>query len=383
MRQRIQEFIDRYFYQRRYNYRRTLLNLSEALSTILRLDELGETLLSRLNEVLQPRFAALLLKENSGHRVYQHIGDEGKLNETLSEFDLDSIKNEPERMDRKGLAVPLLSKGNCVGLVLLGEKLSEQTYNAEDISLMQTLSHQIAISVENATMYERSQFLSYISHDLRTPLTSIKARADNLLDEVVGELNERQREYIGRISWNCERLVRMVNDLLYLSRSVTRKLDFVPTNLSLLSLIREAVSDLSSIAHKKGIRLDLNCASDVTLSADEDKLDRIITNLLDNAIKFTHSGGKVSVCVNDKAEYVDIWVEDTGIGISPERLSEIFHWYTQVKQEEEEESEGLGIGLAIVKELVELHGGEISVQSEPGKGSRFIVTLPKGQGNER
>ena len=174
----------------------------------------------------------------------------------------------------------------------------------------------------------------------------------------------------------------MTEELLYLSKGFAGKLSFTPNNIRLFSLIREVVFDLTSAAHEKGVSLDFSCSSDVTLSADEDKLRRVITNLLDNAIKFTHSGGKVSLCVQDKAECVEIPVEDTGIGIPPERLSEVFHWYTRVEQEEEK-SEGLGIGLAIVKELVELHGGEISVQSQPGKGSRFTVTLPKVRGDER
>ena len=382
MRLRIQEFIDRCFHQRRYKYRQTLLNLSETLSTMLRLDDLGGTLLSQLDEALQPKFAALLLREDSGYHVYQHIGDEERLSEVLNEFDSGSIGNEPERMDRKGLAIPFSSKGNRVGFVLLGEKLSGRAYNAEDISLMRMLSPQIAISVENATMYDRAQFFSYVCHDLGAPLAAIKSLADNLLDVVIGELNERQRKDIRRISWNCERHERMTKELLYLSKGFAGKLSFTPSNIRLFSLIREVVFDLTSAAHEKGVSLDFSCSPDITLSADEDKLRRVITNLLDNAIKFTHSGGKVSLCVQDKTECVEISVEDTGIGIPPERLSEVFHWYTRVEQEEEK-SGGLGIGLTMVKELVELHGGEISVQSEPGKGSRFTVTLPKVRGDER
>ena|GEM_PF-1755254 len=479
MKRRIQEFIDRVFYQRRYNYRRTLLNLSEALSTMLRLGELCQTLLSQLGEVFQPEFAALLLREgllvhgsigllvkDSGYGVCRWVGDEEKLREALGELDLGSserklklatpevIKGEPERMSGRRLAVPLLSKGEPVGIILLGGKLSGEEYNAEDVSLLKMLSYQTAISIENAAIYERlrervssmedaysrlieafrgadtgwantrfapterrvrenelaarsaeediiselgmitealingseklraldelkSQFLSDVSHELRTPLTSIKGYADNLLDGVVGGLGERQRRYMERISKNCERLARMVNNLLYLSRIEAGMIEFTPTSLSLFSLISEVVFDSASIAEEKGVSLDSNCPSGVTLSADEDKLRQIIINLLDNAIKFTPSVGKVSVHVEDKVEHVDISVEDTGIGIPPEDLGKVFDRFQRVQRKGSGDSEGIGLGLAIVKCLVQLHGGTISVQSELGKGSRFTVTLPK------
>jgi len=441
LRHRVQEFIDKFFYQRRYNYRRTLLNLSEALSTILRLDELSETLLTQLNEALQPEFAALVLRRRSEYQVYRQIGNAEKLSVALGELDVESIRGRPERIIDSMLAIPLLSKGNLVGVILLGGKLSGQRYNAEDISLMEILSHQTAISIENATIYERlrervsfmdeaynrlvetfrrsnpeltppekpeleeediiseldmiaealvrsserlraldelkSQFLSNVSHELRTPLTSIKGYADNLLDGVVGELDERQRRYIERISQNSERLVKMINDLLSLSRIEAGRIEFNPVNLSLYSLMEEMVFEFTNIAEKKGVSLSFDCPPDLTIFADGDKLREIIINLVDNAIKFTPSGGKVTLQAEEREKYVDISVEDTGAGIPPESLDEIFDRFHQVQMREKVNSEGIGIGLAIVKSLVELHGGNVIVRSEPGKGSRFTVTLPK------
>jgi signal transduction histidine kinase len=441
LRHRVQEFIDKFFYQRRYNYRRTLLNLSEALGTILRLDELGETLLTRLDEVLQPEFAALLLRRGSEHQIYRQVGDREKLSAALRELDVESIRGRPERIIDSNLAIPLMSKGNLVGVILLGGKLSGQGYNAEDISLMEILSHQTAISIENATIYERlrervnfmeeaynrlvetfrrsnpeltppekpaleeediisqldmiaealvrsserlrkldelkSQFLSNVSHELHTPLTSIKGYADNLLDGAVGELDEKQKKCMEGISQNTERLVRMVNDILSLSRIEAGRIEFNPTNFSLYSLMEEMVFELTNIADKKGIFLSFNCPSDLRIFVDEGKLREVIINLVDNAIKFTPSGGKVTLQAEEREKYVDISVEDTGIGIPPESLDEIFDRFHQVQRKERGNSEGIGIGLAIVKSLVDLHGGNVTVQSEPGKGSRFTVTLPK------
>ena len=439
MKHRIQELIDKAFYQRRYSYRLTLLNLSEAISMMLRLDELGKTLLNQLDEVLQPEFTAILLGSDSTYQVHKQTGDEEKLKETLRQINLKSIKDKPIRTNKGILVIPLLRKSQPIGFILLGKKRSGKNYNAEDISLMKTLSHETAVAIENAMIYEKlrervsymedayerlikafreshpeiptpknplsenkdiisqldvitealiksseklkeldelkSQFLSNVSHELRTPLASIKGYADNLLDGVVGELDEKQRKYMERISVNCDRLVRMITDLLTLSRIEAGKIEFKPTKVSLYSLISEVVFEFSPIAGKKAVSLTSDCPSNVILFADGDKLREIIINLLDNAIKYTPSSGKVLIYVQDKEKDVDIAVEDTGIGISSEEIDKVFDRFHQVQHKEG--SNGVGIGLSIVKSLVELHNGRISVQSEIGKGSQFTVTLPK------
>jgi signal transduction histidine kinase len=437
MKHRIQDLIDKAFYQRRYSYRLTLLNLSEAISMMLSLDELGKTLLNQLAEALQPEFAAILLGSGSTYQVHKQTGDEEKLKETLRQTNLKSIKDKPIRTNKGILVIPLLRQSQPIGFILLGKKRSGKNYNAEDISLMKTLSHETAVAIENAIIYEKlhervsfmeeayerlieafresypeiptpgnplsenidiisqldvitealiksseklkeldelkSQFLSNVSHELRTPLTSIKGYADNLLDGFVGKLDEKQRKYMERISVNCDRLVRMVNDILTRFRIDAGRLELKPTKVSLYSLISEVAFEFSLIAEKKAVSLTSDCPSNVILFADEDRLRQIIINLLDNAIKYTPSSGKVLVYVQDKEKDVDIAVEDTGIGISSEDIDKIFDGFSPVKHEEG----GAGIGLSIVKDLVELHNGRISVLSEIGKGSQFTVTLPK------
>jgi signal transduction histidine kinase len=439
----VQDFIDKVFYQRRYNSRQTLLNLGKALSTILQLNELSDTLLDQLSDALQPEYAALMLREDSEYKVrhrHRYTGDEEKLQKSLIEFDPDSAKDRPERIGEKRLVMPLLSKGNCVGFILLGGKMSGKAYNAEDIFLMGILSSQAAISIENALIYEKlrdqvdfmqsaynrmldafrksypdlqmeeplptaediiseldmiadalvrssemirelddlkSEFLSNVSHELRQPLTSIKGYADNLLDGVAGELNEKQVRYIKGISQNIERLIKMVSDMLNLTRIAAGRIELARTNFSLYPLIREVVFESSSAAEKKEISLDIQCPSYIKLLADQDKLKQVIINLVDNAIKFTPPAGKVSVLVRDMKESVSISVVDTGIGIALKNLDKIFNRWEQVPREDKGKSVGVGIGLSIVKSFVELHNGSISVESEPGKGSQFTFTIPK------
>ncbi|MFC1716661.1 ATP-binding protein [Candidatus Poribacteria bacterium] len=441
MKQRIEEFIERHFYQRRYEYRQTLLNLAAALSTILGLDELGEALLGQLNTAFQPEFAALLLEDDSEYQVYTQVGDAKKLSETLREFDPGCIESKPEKLEGSQLAVPLLSKGNCVGVILLGRKLSGKDYNAEDISLMEMSAINTAVFMEKAVIYERLReridsmqsahsrlvetfrgsypdlipeepvpmgedivsdldtiaealvriseklgkldalrlaFLSAVSHEFNTTLGIIKGSADNLLDGVSGKLNEKQQQYMEATSRNSERLIRMVENILDHSRIIDESIEFSPTELSPSSLINDVIFELALTAEKKGVSLSLNSPSDTMLFADEDKLKQIIINLLYNAIKFTPPEGEVSAYVEDKGEYVDITIADTGIGIPPESLDEIFERFHQVQQEDSGKRQGVGLGLAIVKDFVELHDGSISVQSELGKGSLFTVTLPIG-----
>jgi signal transduction histidine kinase len=446
MKQRIQELIDKVFYQRRYSYRLTLLNLSETIGMMfrLRLDELCETLLNQLGEVLQLEFTAILLENNSTYQVYKQTGNEEKLKEAkeaLIQIDLKSIKDKPVRTIKGILVIPLLRKEQSIGFILLGKKLSGRNYNAEDISLMKTLSHETSLAIENAMIHERlyervhfmenaykklievfskthpeiltpksslsenndiisqlevitealinsseklmelneikSQFLSDVSHELRTPLQSIKGFAGNLFDGVVGNIDERQGKYTERILVNCDRLDRMINELLILSRIELGKIELIPTKISLYSLINDVVYEFSPIAKKKSVSLAFDCPFDTIILADGDRLREIIVNLIDNAIKYTHSEGNVSIHVQDKEKQVIISVEDTGIGISPENFEKIFMRFTRIRRKEKGDSNGVGIGLSIVKSLVELHNGKISVQSELDKGSQFVVTIPK------
>jgi len=441
MKKLIQKFIDKFFYENIYHYRQTLGGLGKALSEILVLNELSNTILHRLNDALQPEFGALLLQEGMIYEPYNKIGNKQKLSGALQKLDFNNVKDRPLRLDDKMLIVPLVTKGKAIGFILLGSKMSGKKYNSEDISLMEILSHQTSVALENAIIHERlreqvhimkdaydrlmetfrkshpevpmpgkpasedediileldmvsdaliksseklrtldelkSQFISIVSHELRTPLTSIKGSADNLLDGVVGELGDRQRRYIERISRNCDRLVSIVNDLLNLSRIEAGKIDFAPENLSLFSLIEDTILEFSARAEKKGITLAFTVPSDLRILADAGKFRQIINNLLDNAIKFTDSEGKVSVHAEDKGENIEISVVDTGTGMPSDSLENIFDRFHQVQEREKGKHEGIGIGLAIVRSFVELHKGTIDVKSELGKGSQFIMLLPK------
>lgn len=223
----------------------------------------------------------------------------------------------------------------------------------------------------------KTAFVGIVSHELRTPLTSIKSLSDNLFEGVAGPLNEKQKYYASRIQLNTDRLTRMLNELLNLSRIDAGKMELRPTVLSLEELLADLVEVFQPLAQRKSITMNVGSMESMPkIRVDRDKLYEVLANLLENAIKFTPSGGRVHIgaqVLDDR--HIKMNVSDTGCGISEEHLPKIFDKFYRV-QPGAEPVAGSGLGLAIAKGLVELHGGIMSVESAPGKGSHFYFTLP-------
>ena len=231
----------------------------------------------------------------------------------------------------------------------------------------------------------KSAFVSNVSHELRTPLTAIKASADNMLDRLIGDLNGKQVGYLTRIKSNSDRLARLINDLLDLSTIEAGKIDLRPTNLPLVTLVKEAAESLRPVAAEKLINLTVMSADPGVIAwADRDKVIQVLMNLIGNALKFTPTGGKVTIAVTkNSAAWMQISVTDTGPGIPAEEVNKVFGRFYQIGQAGMQKTQGTGLGLAISKALVEMHGGKIWVESEAGKGSTFSFTLPAEQPFQR
>ena len=223
----------------------------------------------------------------------------------------------------------------------------------------------------------KTAFVGIVSHELRTPLTSIKSLSENLVEGVAGPLNEKQKYYASRIQLNTDRLTRMLNELLNLSKMETGKMELRPTVLTLQELLSELVEVFQPLAQQKSITMDVGSMESMPkVRVDRDKLYEVLANLLENAIKFTPSGGRVHIdarVVDDR--HIKMNVSDTGCGISEEHMSKIFDKFYRVEPGSGPVP-GSGLGLAIAKGLIELHGGTIGVESAPGKGSQFYFTLP-------
>jgi len=227
----------------------------------------------------------------------------------------------------------------------------------------------------------KSDFVSNVSHELRTPLTAVKGSVDNRLDGLTGLLNEKQSRYLTRIKSNADRLTRLINDILDLSRIEAGKIDLKPAVLPLVTLAKEVAEGLRPVAVDKLISLEVASPdANATAWADRDKVIQVLVNLIGNAVKFTPTHGKVSVTVERNGDaWVQTSVADTGPGIPLEEANRIFDKFYQIAQVGKQKARGTGLGLAISKALVEMHGGRIWVESEVDRGSTFFFTLPAQQ----
>jgi two-component system, OmpR family, phosphate regulon sensor histidine kinase PhoR len=222
----------------------------------------------------------------------------------------------------------------------------------------------------------RQEFLSNVSHELRTPLTSILAFVETLEDGAI-EDEENNRRFLGVIRKNAERMHCLIDDISELSSIEAGKITIEAKQTNLNFLVNEIFMSLSTKAKNGQINLKNNVAEDVQIYADRFRLEQMLTNLIDNAIKFNRQNGAINVSYKCNKTNDFISVEDNGEGISNEHLARIFERFYRTDKARSREIGGTGLGLAIVKHLALLHNGEVSVSSNLGKGSIFTIELPK------
>lgn len=232
------------------------------------------------------------------------------------------------------------------------------------------------ITKEEELDHIKTEFVSTVSHELRTPLSITKEGISLVLDNTVGELNERQKHFLTAAKNNIDRLTNIINDLLDIAKIDAGKitLNAEPTDLS--ALIRQVVDSFQIRARRKGVALTAKLpALQTIINIDREKMTQTLVNLIDNALKFTNTG-YVEVTLEDLGTEVECIVEDTGVGISRDDLKNLFKKFQQFNRVESSEK-GTGLGLSIVKGLIDLHRGKIWAESKLGVGTKFHVTLPK------
>jgi signal transduction histidine kinase len=223
----------------------------------------------------------------------------------------------------------------------------------------------------------KSEFLANMSHELRTPLNAVIGFSDVLLERTFGELSEKQEQYITIVLGSGRHLLSLINDILDLSKIEAGRMDLELGSFDLAMAIDNTVTLVRDRAARHDLALGVEVEADLDpVVADERKIKQILLNLLSNAVKFTPDGGRIGVRAGRIDGGVAISVSDTGIGIAPEDQEAIFEEFRQVGTDELRKREGTGLGLALTRKFVELHGGTITVASEPGKGSTFTFTLP-------
>jgi len=238
-----------------------------------------------------------------------------------------------------------------------------------------------ARAVAEKTNLTKSDFLANMSHELRTPLNAVIGFSEVLQDQMFGDINEKQQEYVNNILTSGRHLLSLINDILDLSKVESGKMELELSVFSLRDSLDASMMMLREKAMKGGLELHLDLApeADVQIEADQRKLKQILFNLLSNAVKFTPAAGTVQVNAVRDGDFIEVTVRDTGIGIHKEDIPKLFHPFTQLESVYTKGFEGTGLGLALTRQLVELHFGRIWVESKFGTGSSFSFAIPVRQ----
>jgi signal transduction histidine kinase len=216
-----------------------------------------------------------------------------------------------------------------------------------------------------------------MSHELRTPLNAVIGFSEVLGEQMFGALNEKQSEYVDDIHTSGRHLLSLINDILDLSKVEAGRMELDVASFNIREALGNALMLVSERAQRRGIALESEIDESLAdMNGDERKFKQILLNLLSNAIKFTPEGGRVTLSARAADASVVIAVRDTGVGICAEDQERIFEEFRQVGTDYARKVEGTGLGLTLTRRFVELHGGEIVVESEPGAGSEFRITLP-------
>ncbi|MBE9034600.1 response regulator [aff. Roholtiella sp. LEGE 12411] len=302
----------------------------------------------------------------------------------IQNFDL------PLKMPTRSLmVVPLLADGKCIGSITLREGSNARRWVLSDINLAKAVAAQAAIAVQQSRLYQKTrqqaerlleldkqktEFFQNISHEFRTPITLIQGPLESAVAAGEG-LSYSQCAIALR---NSRRLLRLVNQLLDLQRLDAGRMQpsFHPCDL--VEFVNQIVESFRPYCEKKGLHLDIHLSECSTVYLDMEKFDKVVYNLLSNAMKFTPEGGTLSIRLQSEDDRCILQIQDTGIGIIQEQIPHLFERFRQAEGSANRSYEGSGLGLALVKELVELHGGKVTVESVYGQGTTFTLCLLTG-----
>ncbi len=297
-----------------------------------------------------------------------------------------------EAPPRSAVAVPLLTADGPLGALMLECLSRAEAFGEDDLRLLQHLASFAGLWLENARLRDqasgtpasreadrlKAEAISFLAHEMRTPLTSIKGYATALLLDEVTFTVDKQREFIQCIDEECDTLVDLIHDLLESSiiDAGLMVLELGPVSLS--RLVQRMVRDFAGRAGKHRFHVEFPEQFPL-IEADPDRLAQVLRNLLDNAIKYSPQGGLITVRGSVRPGEVMVSVADQGIGIAPEHLNRLFDKFFRIKEGANRGTVGSGLGLPIARTIVESHGGRIWAESRPGEGSAFYFTIPLGE----
>jgi signal transduction histidine kinase len=325
------------------------------------------------------------------------VGEEGSMNlmaevgdgQGFEAIEPDTLRvvlssQEPVVVGNRTILVPIRYEGQARGLLDL-RKNDVGIFATDQVQFASRLADHAAIAIENARLYEqvqqanqaKTEFVSIVAHELRTPMTSIRGYADMLSKELVGPLTDQQNEFVSTICNNVERMQILVSDLQDIARIESGQLRMETQPMSLRDSLDEGVRLVRGQIDGKGQALQIEAPQDLPqVHGDPSRTTQVIINLLSNAYKYTPEGGEIRVKASVEKPFVRCTVQDTGIGMSEDDQCKLFTKFFRADNPDAREQPGTGLGLCIVKNIVELQGGEITVESEEGVGTTFSFTIP-------
>jgi signal transduction histidine kinase len=436
-----EKFVSRYFYYTFYSSQKVLTDLGKRLTEILDLDKLSSLIVETLVNIMkldravillrEPKSGTFQIKKNIGFReengisllednfltLYLEKTQKPLVWEELSlairdskkekeKADLEKLQSNMKRVEAN-VCLPLLIEGKLTGLILLGNKISGDPYSREDLQLLVDLSYQSSVALENARLYQivqdlsrnlqekveeqtktikdllemKSEFLRVVSHQLNTPVSIIKGMLSMMVEGSVK--GERLKEFIKKAYLSAERLYTILSDILTAQALIGGEeiLNLSPCQIE--NIIEREVEHFKIQAQLKGLKINFKRPEELlpTILADSGMLERIISRLIDNAILYTPEGGQIELSLTSEKrgdkDFLVVSVKDSGIGLTKEEKEKLFNLFWRGERAVRTHPNGSGLGLFIVKKLVELHQGEVRVESEgEGKGSVFTITIP-------
>ncbi len=428
---------NKYFFSSLYDAREVIADLSEKLKATLEVKMIYAFVSGTLVNVLHIKTMTVLIW-NEKTREYEaafDTGHERKERYSFTEepgFYTEVIKHNrviitDESKEKFGerygrtiallkkydihVLVPLLVKDKTIGLLALGPKESGDMYNHEDVQVLEIVGAQTAIALENALLYKetkdfnvtlekevkrataelkaanvklkeldaaKSEFISIASHQLRTPLSIIKGYISMMIEGNFGRLTDKKRDALEKVFLSNERLIRLVENLLNISRIESGKLQYDFEEMRLDELVRDVMDELSGTATGKGLSIDAELPAEALppVGADEEKLRQVVMNLIDNAIKYT-TKGRIAVSLKRAGDEIEFCVSDSGMGIRPEDLPNLFKKFSRGAGTSLVHTEGTGLGLFVAKKVIDAHSGKIWAESKgAGRGAKFCFKLP-------
>ena len=422
---------DRIFFRDRYNSEEFYARLSEVLTTTTDLRNLLQRAAVEIGATVKSEQAFFFLQYGEGKR---HITAGTRNHKDLPLNDIDAINvhvhssgdgilitqllennSQLKRVlisHKVALLMPLMHHDRAVGYLALGEQKSSG-YTNRDIKVLKTISDELIIAIQNALSVQevrvinasleqriemataelrtsnarlkrldasKDEFLSMASHQLRTPLTSVKGYLSMMIDGDVGKISSMQKQVLEEAFSSSERMVHLIHDFLNVSRLQTGKFMLELSDVDLAELIQQEVKSLEKVASSHSMKLEFtNTAGDIHLQIDDTKIRQVVMNYIDNAIYYSHPDSTIAIVLSKTDKDVVLEIKDTGIGVPKNEQEQLFSKFYRASNARKQRPDGTGVGIFLAKKVVTALGGDIVFRSKEGKGSVFGFTLPLDQ----